>query len=174
MRQATVTAGLMWAPLMCPKAWTSVLMAKPKASAIWRMLGEEAEGQFRAEPRPKRMKTKVAKNSARTARVKATDRSSHIMERPLLEAARTDPARGVQRQSPLSLLCPERMAGGQDVYIWMQDAEGSPAEGGGIVGIGNLTLFFTCVPAEGTSDSAPSIKAGECSIRHPREVINQP
>lgn len=51
------------------------------------MLGAEAEGQFRAEPRPKRMKTKVARNSARTALVKATERSSHIME-----AVKTGPA----------------------------------------------------------------------------------
>lgn len=101
MRQATVTAGLMWAPLMCPKAWTSVPMAKPKASAICRMLGEEAEGQLRAEPRPKRMKTNVARNSAKTARVKAMDRNSHIME---LETARTDPACGIFRQ-----VLPERL-----------------------------------------------------------------
>lgn len=54
-------------------------MAKPNAKEIWRTFGGEA-GQFRAEPRPKKTKRSVARNSARTARVKATERSSHIMD----------------------------------------------------------------------------------------------
>jgi len=49
-----------------------------------------------------------------------------------------------------------------------------PAEGGGVMVLGNPMLSFICVPAEGTSEPAPTIKAGECSAHHSLEGINQP
>lgn len=74
----------------------------------------------------------------------------------------------------VALLGPERMMGVQALYIRAWDAGGLPAEGGGVMVLGNPMLSFICVPAEGTSEPAPTIKAGECSDHHSLEGINQP
>lgn len=71
-------AGFMWPPLTGPRAWAIVPMARPKASEICRMVGS-ADGHLRAEPRPKKTRMRVARNSANTALRKAAEHTSFFM-----------------------------------------------------------------------------------------------
>lgn len=71
---ATVTAGLMWPPLMWPKHCTIVAMLSPKQREIRTMStgkGFSVPPQLMVDPRLRRTKISIARNSAVTAFQKA-------------------------------------------------------------------------------------------------------
>lgn len=71
---ATVTAGLMWPPLMWPKHCTIVAMLSPKQSEMRTMStgkGFSVPPQLMVDPRLRRTKISMARNSAVTAFQKA-------------------------------------------------------------------------------------------------------
>lgn len=87
---ATVTAGLMWAPLIWLKHWTSVAMDKPKQREMRTrsgvVLSFEVAAQLIVDPRLSSTKINMAKNSPDTARqnpfvhtpLKAVITGSHV------------------------------------------------------------------------------------------------